>query len=209
MPDEGLLPERTPQPLKSPQEREFTHRESRATLGAMKKARPDMGGAPRLKGKNSGSKRLTPMQSKLVKNLAKGMSITDAALEAGYSENCPAQSGSQALDAIRRKMPELLDRTGLTEEGVIEKYLKPLMNAKEMEFAKFEGKITDARSVVAWGPRAQGLDMYFRLRGSYAPTRLGSPNGDDPIQVKVIDTAGMREAGPMPEALPNHIFSPF
>jgi hypothetical protein len=58
----------------------------RARLGAMKKAKPDMDDAPRPKGKNSGSKRLTPMQSKLVKNLAKGMSITDAALEAGYSD---------------------------------------------------------------------------------------------------------------------------
>jgi hypothetical protein len=70
------------------------------------------------------------------------------------------------------------------------------MNAKETEFAKFEGEITDARSVVGWGPRAQGLDMYFRLRGSYAPPRLGSPNGDDSIQVKLIDTTVMRGAGP-------------
>jgi hypothetical protein len=158
----------------------------------MKKAKPDMGGTSRLKGKNSGSKRLTPMQSQLVKNLVNGMSITDAALEAGYSENCPAQSGSQALDAIRRKMPQILDKAGLTEDGVIENYLKPLMNAQDTEFAKFEGKISDTRKVEAWGPRAQGLDMYFRLRGSYAPTRLGIPNGEDPIHVQVIDTAGMR-----------------
>jgi hypothetical protein len=157
----------------------------------MKKAKPDLGGAPRLKGKNSGSKRLTPMQSKLVKNLAKGMSITDAAREAGYSEKCPAQSGSQALDAIRRKMPDILDKAGLTEDGVIEKYLKPLMNAQDTEFAKFEGKITDTRKVEAWGPRAQGLDMYFKLRGSYAPKDIGGEDGG-PIQVKLIDTTVMR-----------------
>ncbi len=104
------------------------------------------------------------MQARLLKNLANGMSITDAALEAGYLENCPAQSGSQALDAIRRKMPEILDSAGLTEEGVIEKYLQPLMNAKETGFAKFEGKITDARSLIAWGPRP-GTRYVFQAAG--------------------------------------------
>ena len=97
------------------------------------------------------------------------MSVTDAAKEAGYSEKCAAQLGYQALEAIREKMPSVLDKAGLTDYALIEKYLKPLLEAEETEFAKFQGQITDSRNVIAWGPRAQALDMAFNLKGSYAP----------------------------------------
>jgi phage terminase small subunit len=115
-------------------------------------------------------KKLTPQQRALVKNLTKGMSITDAAREAGYADNgYVGQMGSQALENIRLKMPAILDKHGLTDEVLVEDYLKPLLNAEETEFAKFEGRITDERNVIAWGPRKEGLDIAFRLKGSYAP----------------------------------------
>ncbi len=60
--------------------------------------------------------RLTPKQILLVRNLLKGMSLTDAALASGYSENYPGQAGYQALEQIRAKMPELLAKHGLTGE---------------------------------------------------------------------------------------------
>lgn len=116
--------------------------------------------------------KLTPQQKSLVKNLTKGMSITDAAIKAGYSDSSritAGQCGSQALENIRLKMPEVLDKYGLTDESLIENYLKPLMNAEDTEFAKFKGNISDERNVIAWGPRATGLDMAFNLKGSYAP----------------------------------------
>ncbi len=113
--------------------------------------------------------KLTPQQRALVKNLVKGMNITEAAREAGYADNgYVGQLGSQALEGIRVKMPELLDKHGLTDDSLIENYLKPLMVAEETEFAKFEGRITDERNVIAWGPRKEGLDMAFKLKGSYA-----------------------------------------
>lgn len=116
------------------------------------------------------SRKLTPQQRALVKNLTKGMSITEAAREAGYADNgYVGQMGSQALENIRLKMPAILDKHGLTDEVLVENYLKPLLNAEETEFAKFEGRITDERNVVAWGPRKEGLDIAFRLKGSYAP----------------------------------------
>lgn len=127
---------------------------------------------------------LTPKQSLLVKNLAKGMSITDAALKSGYSENSAAQCGSQALKAIRLKMPEILDKAGLTDEALVENYLKPLLNAENTEFAKFEGKITDERNVTAWEPRKAGLDMAFNLKGLYAAK--DSTAGSSSITVNVL-----------------------
>ncbi len=112
--------------------------------------------------------KLTPLQLALVKNLVKGMSLSDAAIAAGYSENNARQSGYQALTAIREKAPQILDKHGLSEDALIDKYLRPALDAQETEFAKFQGQITDSRDVVAWGPRLQALDMAFNLHGSYA-----------------------------------------
>lgn len=110
---------------------------------------------------------LTPQQKLLVKNLIKGKSITDAALAAGYSEKCPGQVGHAALQAIKEKMPQVLAKYGLTDESLIEKYLKPLMEANETKFFAHEGRVTDQKDVIAWGPRRDGLDMAFKLRGDY------------------------------------------
>jgi hypothetical protein len=114
--------------------------------------------------------KLTPQQRSLVKNLIKGMSITDAAREAGYADNgYVGQIGSQALENIRLKMPSVLDKHGLTDDVLVENYLKPALEAEETEFAKFEGHITDQVNVVAWSPRLTALDLAFKLKGSYAP----------------------------------------
>lgn len=107
-----------------------------------------------------------------MKNLTKGMSITDAAIKAGYSNSTRAvagQLGSQALENIRLKMPEVLENAGLTDESLVEDYLKPLLKATETKFFQKDGVVTDIRDVIAWGPRSTGLDMAFNLKGSYAP----------------------------------------
>jgi phage terminase small subunit len=115
------------------------------------------------------AKKLTPQQRALVKNLVKGMSITEAARSAGYADNgYVGQLGSQALERMRLTMPELLDKHGLTDDALIENYLKPALQATETKFAQFEGQFTDEREVLAWGPRLTALDMAHKLKGSYA-----------------------------------------
>ena len=118
---------------------------------------------------NGKIRKLTPQQRMLVKHLLKGMSITDAAIKAGYSEKYAGQCGSQALEAIRQKMPQILDNAGLTDKALVEKYLKPALEANETTFAKFQGKITDSKDCISWGPRLNALDVAFNLKGSYAP----------------------------------------
>ena len=113
--------------------------------------------------------KLTQQQRDLVKGLLKGKTITQAALDAGYSENCPGQVGSTALRAIKAKMPELMDKLELTEDHLLIKCLKPALEAYETKFAQKDGIFTDEREVIAWGPRLTALDMAFNLRGSYAP----------------------------------------
>ena len=85
------------------------------------------------------------------------MSVTRAALKAGYSEQNPGQSGYQALKAVRAKAPELLDRQDLTDDALSEKHLKPMLCATRTVFVKHEGKVTDEREVIAWGPRIASL----------------------------------------------------
>jgi hypothetical protein len=116
------------------------------------------------------AKKLTPQQRALVKNLVKGMSITEAAREAGYADNgYVGQLGSQALENIRLKMPEVLNRHGLTDDVLVEDYLKPLLEAEETKFFQKDGIVVERYNVIAWGPRKEGLDIAFRLKGSYAP----------------------------------------
>jgi len=136
--------------------------------------------------KRNGKPKLTPQQRALVKNLIKGMSITDAALKAGYTDKsrvAAGQAGSQALENLRLKMPEVLEKAGLTDEVLTEKYLKPLLRAKETKFFAHEGKVTDHRDVAALGIRSNALDMTFNLKGSYAPKAI---EGGGPINIKEV-----------------------
>lgn len=131
--------------------------------------------------------KLTPQQRGLVKHIISGKTITEAARLAGYADNgFVGQIGSQALEAIRRKMPEVLDAHGLTDDVLVENYLKPLLNAEDTEFAKFEGKITDERNVIAWDPRRAGLDMAFNLRGSYAAKESAQSGSSITVNVLVM-----------------------
>ncbi len=76
-------------------------------------------------------KHLTNKQETFVKALAEGKSLTEAAKTANYSGKNPGQSGYQALAQLRGRVPELLERHGLGEEVLIEKCLKPLLEAEE------------------------------------------------------------------------------
>ena len=127
----------------------------------------------------------TPKRRKLIAELARGKSITEAEKAAGYSTKWPGQSGSQALRAMRKTMPEVLEAAGLTDEALIEKYLKPLLNARETKFFQRNGRVVSKRQVVAWGPRKDGLDLAFKLKGSYAtPDEHGRGS---PVQVIILD----------------------
>lgn len=95
--------------------------------------------------------------------------MTEAARRAGYSDRNLAQSGHQALKAIRLRMPELMDDLGLTERALIEKHLVPLLSAESTKYFQNKGKVSDKRSVPDNDTRLKALEMSFKLRGAYAP----------------------------------------
>src|SRR3954447_22200166 len=103
-------------------------------------------------------KRLTYKEQAFVRNLVNGKSLTQSALDAGYSDKHPGQSGWQALKNIQLKMPELFDRYGLTDEALIEKHLKPLLEATETKYFQSKGKVTETLKVPANDIRLDALD---------------------------------------------------
>jgi hypothetical protein len=108
----------------------------------------------------------TPRQMKLVEERAKGKSYSEAAIAAGYSAKNARQSGYQAMQQLRGRVPDLLDTYGLSEEVLIDKYLRPLLDAEETKFFN-EGKTRI--NVAALSIRHAALRTAFELHGSYAP----------------------------------------
>lgn len=129
-------------------------------------------------------RRLNGMERKLVRALASGKTLTQAALDAGYSSKCPAQCGYQALRRLGLSTSQVLDAHGLNVDALIHKYLKPALEASETKFFQKDGIVTDTRDVVAWGPRLQALENAFRLHGAYAPEET-SKEPSKPFELKV------------------------
>ena len=67
---------------------------------------------------------------------------------------------------MRGRVPELLERHGLGEEVLIDKYLRPLLDAEETKFFN-DGK--KRVKVEALAIRHAALRTAFELHGSYAP----------------------------------------
>jgi hypothetical protein len=80
---------------------------------------------------------------------AQGKAYKQAGIIAGYPPKNAAQSAYQAISGLRGRVPELLEKAGLTEEICIEKYLKPALEATETIYVQSKGKITDKREVIA------------------------------------------------------------
>jgi hypothetical protein len=146
-----------------------------------------------------------PRQVALVKNLVVGMTITEAARRAGYSRKCPGQAGYQALQNLKLKMPELLDRLGLSDVALIEKHLKPLLSARTTKFFQHGGKVIGKRVVIDNDARLRALDMVFKLRGSFLQA---DPKLADPTGVKVIIMDAQRPPRPAGVAASHQLPSP-
>jgi hypothetical protein len=123
--------------------------------------------------------KFTIRQKKLLQELPTAKTITEAAIKAGYGPKNAGQLGSQALQRMRGRVPDLMERVGLSEEFLIEKHLKPLLSATETKFVREEERVrvgskTEVRSVVNKyvladnAARLNALDKAFLLHGSYA-----------------------------------------
>src|SRR5215472_13814609 len=136
----------------------------------------------------------TTKQRKLVKELAKGKTPTEAVVAAGYSPKNPSQTVYQAMQGIRLRVPELLDKAGYSVPAIIEKHLGPKLRAKEPKLAPHEGKFTDERQVDAHGIQMQAIDTMLKMHGAYAP-KDPQETADVGVKVIVVDVPRPRRDG--------------
>jgi hypothetical protein len=135
--------------------------------------------------KTKKKKSLSPKQKVLMRLLAQGSDRKTAALLAGYSPKNPDQSAYQALKHLGNSFPELLDKHGLTDSHLIQKYLKPLLKARRTKHFAHNGRIKSTRHNADNETRLAALDMAFRLKGSFAPLKTQTENRS--VDVIVVD----------------------
>ncbi len=104
-------------------------------------------------------KRLRLRQVALLNNVLQGSPITRMARKVGYSKKWPGQAEHQALQNLNLKMPALLEQLGLSDNVLVEKHLKRLLNARMVKFFQHKGKVKDMRIVPDNDARQKALDM--------------------------------------------------
>jgi hypothetical protein len=109
------------------------------------------------------NKKLTLKQARLVKELPGAASVSEAGRKAGYFD---APTAHRALASVREKMPDVLDRHGLTADFAAQKCLK-LMDAKETKFFANQGIVFETREVEALDIQLRALDVWAKLAGAY------------------------------------------
>ena len=115
------------------------------------------------------SEKLTSKQKKLVEALPVTSSIAEAGTVAGYSDRTAA---SRALKSISERAPEVLERLGLTIEHVVDKCLRPLLEAKETKFFASNGIVLDTKEVEALDIRIRAIEVWARLMGAYTAQKV-------------------------------------
>jgi len=132
-----------------------------------------------------GCKKLGPTtkQRKLVKELAKGKTPTEAVVTAGYSSKNPSQTVYQAMEGIRLRVPEMLDKAGYSVPAIIEKHLGPKLEAKETKFFAHKGKVVSTRQVDDHSTQMRAIENMLEMHGAYAPK---DPKEAAQFGVKVI-----------------------
>jgi hypothetical protein len=151
--------------------------------------------------KKKGSRELTLKQTKLVRALPTAKSVSEAGRKAGYSD---APTAHRALASIREKMPDVLERHGLTADFAAQKCLK-LMDAKETRFFAKDGMVMETREVEALDVQLRALDAWAKMFGAFREGKVqvdvnhsyhidlrGVP---DAILFGIVDLAAQRADG--------------
>jgi hypothetical protein len=129
---------------------------------------------------------LTALETRFIRELMKEpASNKEAYIAAGGSPNSAKQGAHQALEKIKLRMPEIMEKLGLTAEVLVETYLKPELNATEIKVFHHQGNIFESRELIAHDPRIRALDIAFKLRGDYAPKQIDFEPGGGNVNVLV------------------------
>lgn len=142
---------------------------------------------------------LTIRQSRLAQILSERArhgikSNGEAAVMAGYSAKNAHESAAQALGAIRKKAPEILDELGLTVRAVIKNHLEPLLSATTTKVFAEKGKITDYAELADTRIRLDTSKTILELHGAF-PTEQEKQQGALGVEVVIVDVARPDRSG--------------
>jgi len=133
----------------------------------------------------SGRNKLRGKEPELVKALTTTANVSKAGRMAGYGTY---QSAHRAFHNIQKKVPDLMDEIGMTDEFLLRKCLEGL-SVNEIRHFHNKGIVMETKEVPAIGERRAYLDMAFKLKGSYAQERVGL----DVIHTHTLDFANASE----------------
>jgi len=131
-------------------------------------------------------RQLTRREKEFLKHRITGKSLKDSAIAAGYSPNYAQQAGSQAMERIREKAPELFTRVGLDDESYILKHLVPLLEATEIKVFCYNGKPIYSRPLPALNVRARMVELIADLKGLRVKEQEKQRSG---IKVLIVNEA--------------------
>jgi hypothetical protein len=113
--------------------------------------------------------KLTIKQARLLKALPVSKTVAEAGEKAGFA--C-RQSAHEAFKGITERAPEVLERLGLTYEHVLDKCLRPLLNATETKFFQNQGVVMQEKEVEALDIRLRAIDTWAKLAGAYSVQKV-------------------------------------
>jgi hypothetical protein len=113
--------------------------------------------------------KLTIKQSRLLEALPTSKTVAEAGEKAGFA--C-RQSAHEAFKGIAERAPEVLERLGLTYEHVLDKCLRPLLEAKETKFFQSQGIVMQREEVEALDIRLRAIDTWAKLAGAYSVQKV-------------------------------------
>jgi hypothetical protein len=118
-------------------------------------------------------RRLTRQQRHVLDNLLAGMDDAEACRQAGYATKSP-------IATIARKMPEVMNRLGLTDTFLIKNKLIPLLDATEVKAQLSDGQFVYSEPLAAHEVRLHALNMALKLKDAY-------PKKSDDAQIRDIN----------------------
>ena len=125
---------------------------------------------------------------KVLKGLIAGKSLTQSALDAGYSESSADQASRDIMPHIREAFQEAMHRR--IPIGKLADTVAAGLDANETKVVQFEGKVTDQKDVIAWGERRRYSELAANLMG-LAPDKTSNLEAlGGSLQINFVSIAG-------------------
>lgn len=112
------------------------------------------------------SAKLRTRQRKAIKAKLNGMSSSQAAREAGYSETTARHADREVFDrpSVQSAFAALMEKQGITDE-LLTRRIHEGIGAKETKFFQKDGIVTDRREVIHHGERRAHVELALKLKG--------------------------------------------